>query len=158
MNGNGMCYTTCAIALDANKNAYIVGTTNELDMPVTIGPHYHGSNYELAYFVAKFNPTLSGSQSLVYARYLSDTTNYTSHLGDSIAVDAVGEATIAGYTNDAHFPTTPGAFQTTYIQPNYHVHGFLSKFNQTGQLLYSSLLEGGADEQAYGVAIPAGVV
>lgn len=60
------------------------------------------------------------------------------HLGEyaaGIAVDASGNAYVAGFTNSTDFPTTTGAFRVT------GTGGFVSKLNTTGStLIYSTYL------------------
>jgi hypothetical protein len=58
--------------------------------------------------VTKLNPSGSG---LAYSTYLGGSSDDD---GVGIAVDAAGDAYITGSTFSANFPTTPGAFQTTY--------------------------------------------
>jgi Ca2+-binding RTX toxin-like protein len=53
----------------------------------------------------------------------------------SIAVDAAGDAFIAGDTFSRNFPTTPGAAVPEYVPKD---DGFVSEFGASGQLLYSS--------------------
>ena len=70
-----------------------------------------------------------------------------------IVVDRGGAAYVTGYTESSNFPTTAGAFQTTYgggtcgTSPNTYPcpDAFVARLNATGSgLLYSSFL-GGAD-------------
>jgi hypothetical protein len=129
--------------------------------------------------VAKFNPSLSGSASLVYATYLGGGDGYLSDIGPNgvvlndlgqkgpaIAVDASGDAFVAGATNSGNFPTTPGAFQTTYHAgapgtkknpgtPN-TADAFVTKLNPTGSaLVYSTYLSGSSMDGAKGIALDA---
>ncbi|MGI6482768.1 MAG: SBBP repeat-containing protein [Methanobacterium sp.] len=59
-------------------------------------------------FVSKLNPTGTG---LVYSTYLGGT---NSDYGYGVAVDGDGNAYITGETYSTDFPTTLGAYQTTY--------------------------------------------
>ena len=59
-------------------------------------------------FVTKLNPT---GTALVYSTYLGGT---DSDIGYGIAVDTDGNAYVTGETDSIDFPTTPGAYQTTY--------------------------------------------
>ena len=59
-------------------------------------------------FVTKLNPTGSG---LVYSTYLGGS---GLEEGNGIAVGTSGNAYITGYTGSGDFPTTAGAFQTTF--------------------------------------------
>ncbi len=58
--------------------------------------------------MTKLNPFGAG---LVYSSYLGG--NGVEN-GIGIAVDILGNAYTSGTTNSTNFPTTPGAFQTTY--------------------------------------------
>jgi hypothetical protein len=90
--------------VDASGNAYITGSTNSPDFPITSGALQ--TTYPGSYcgYVTKLNP--SGT-ALVYSTYLAG------GAAISIAVDASGNAYLTGEANDASFPTTPGAYQTT---------------------------------------------
>jgi Putative Ig domain/Beta-propeller repeat len=86
--------------------------------------------------------------------------SYTSNQGVSgatweyatgIAVDSSGNAYVTGYTDQSGFPTTNGAFQTTYGGGGYDA--FVLKLGSTGTLQYSTLLGGTDDDYAYGVAV-----
>lgn len=84
--------------------------------------------------VAKLNA--SGS-ALLYATYLSGS-GLTVPQG--IAIDAAGDAFVAGYTQAADFPLTPGAFQTDCF-PSAQYMEFVTKLNPQGTgLVYSTFL------------------
>ncbi len=97
------------IAVDVMGNAYVAGTTNSTDFPTTPGafdPSFNSGLYDA--FVAKLDP--SGSV-LVYATFLggSDWDSVS-----DIAVDAMGNAYVIGRSASTNFPTTPGAFDTSF--------------------------------------------
>jgi hypothetical protein len=72
---------------------------------------------------------------LAYSTYLGGT-GYDA--GNAIAVDAAGNAYVTGQTFTADFPTTSGAFQTTYGGSD----AFITKINPSGNaLVYSTYLK-----------------
>ncbi|MGZ8688144.1 MAG: DUF7948 domain-containing protein, partial [Gaiellaceae bacterium] len=93
----------------AGGNAYLTGETssNETSFPVKVGPDliYSGG---LDAFVAKVNPFGTG---LVYAGYIGGTELDS---GEDIAVDAAGNAYVAGYTSsdESSFPVAAGPDST----------------------------------------------
>ena len=117
------------IALDTTGHAFLTGRTNStgLDQPNDIFPTTPGAfqptnpmasnGGEQSAFVAKFDPSQSGSASLVYSTYLGGSGG---DFGNGIAVDAFGNAIVAGTTTSFDFPTLNG-FQTDN-------HGGLSAF------------------------------
>ena len=95
------------IAVDRSGNAYVAGHTDSTDFP-TLNPvqaTYGGGSCDT--FVTKLNPT---GTALVYSTFLG---GFTADIGTSIAVDASGDAYVAGATDSSNFPTTAGAFQPT---------------------------------------------
>src|SRR5882672_2780522 len=101
------------IAVDADGNAYIAGGTASFDFPTTAGASQSrfpggppGSSYA---FVTKFN---SSGTALVYSTYIVGGSGFTA--GRGIAIDAAGNAYVTGETQSSAFPTTPGAFRTTF--------------------------------------------
>jgi len=105
------------IAVDAAGNAYVTGVVHPLcgrfscftDFPTTPGafqPNFGGGNADG--FVAKFNPEGSA---VVYSSYLGGSSDDESR---GIAVDASGNAYVTGFTGSANFPTTAGAFDTSF--------------------------------------------
>jgi len=83
--------------------------------------------------------------------------------GTAIAVDAAGNAYVAGSAFTADFPTTPGAFQPSITEnPNADPRftptndAFIMKINPAGSaLVYSTFLGGTGDDVATGLAIDA---
>ena len=60
--------------------------------------------------------------------------------GEGIAVDGEGRAYVTGLTDSANYPTTPGAFDTTF---NGAWDAFVTKLNASGSALaYSTFLGG----------------
>lgn len=76
----------------------------------------------------------------------------SSETGNSIAVDSMGNAYVAGYTPSADFPIA-GAFQQTL---NGTYDAFVTKLNSTGTaLVYSTFLGGSANDLASRIALDA---
>jgi uncharacterized protein (TIGR03437 family) len=126
MGGNP---ATVALAIDASGNAYAAYQTDP-SVPIATTPGaFEPTSSNSPVVVMKLNP--SGS-ALVYATYLG-----TADSPASIAVDSAGNVVIAGFTQAASFPVTPGAFDTT--NPAGQQAGFVSKLNAGGTgLIYST--------------------
>jgi len=143
------------IAVDPAGNAYVAGWTSSVNFP-TASPLQAGNaggTYDA--FVAKLSP----SGTVLYSTYLGGS-GWDFALG--IAVDASGNAYVAGFTHSTNFPATPGAFQQTYRGslsdcPDPQCgHAFVAKLNPTGSaLVYSTYLGGGggAPDAALGIAV-----
>ncbi|HLV87776.1 MAG TPA: choice-of-anchor D domain-containing protein [Candidatus Sulfotelmatobacter sp.] len=151
-----------AIAVDASGNTYITGHTETTNFPTTSGSFQPTCNFGggcSAVFVTKLN---AAGSALVYSTYLGGSL-YDE--GYAIAVDASGNAYIAGKAESSDFPTTAGAFQTKY--PGKTSSAFVSKLNATGSsLVYSTFLggsggglcylaNGSQDDLARGIAVDA---
>jgi hypothetical protein len=142
------------ISVDTAGNAYVAGGTSSIDFPTTAGAFQATLAGSGNAFVAKLDPTGSA---LVYSTYLGGST--AGALGDSasgIAVDAGGNAYVTGLTQSTNFPTTAGAFQTTFSDPSNTVDpdAFVTKLNSTGSaLVYSTYLGGGRFDSGAGIAV-----
>jgi hypothetical protein len=137
-----------AIAVDAAGNAYVTGETVSADFPTTAGAFDTTLNGDFDAFVTKLNPAGSA---LVYSTYLGGTSG---DFGKGIAVDAAGSAYVNGEARSANFPTTAGAFDTTFNGgPR---DAFVSKLDPAGAaLLYSTYLGGTGSDDGRGVAVDA---
>lgn len=137
-----------ALAIDSAGSAYVVGSTYSSDFPTLDG--YQGTRTDAppgnwAAFVSKLNPTGTG---LVYSTYLGGT---TSDNGAAIAVDSAGSAYVVGWSNSKDYPTTAGAYQTSYKSPQ---SAFVTKLSPAGNsLVYSTLLGGLHYDEAYAIAV-----
>ena len=149
----GCCWLNdyAAIAVDGSGNAYVTGEISPSNFPTTPGAFQTTPGGAQDAFVSKLDPAGSA---LVYSTYIGGNGGTT---GAGIAVDASGNAYVTGDTDSPNFPTTPGAFQTTFSgDPNNIVHAFVSKLNATGSaLVYSTYLGGSEDDWGYGIAIDA---
>jgi hypothetical protein len=154
--GNGVVYSTyiggsnrdaaMGVTVDAGGNAYVTGFTYSGNFPITSGAQRTSFAGASKAFVLKLNP--SGND-IIYSTFLGGSGN---DYGAGIAVDAAGEAHIAGYTDSVDFPSAPNAFQRYYGGGSYD--GFLAKLNATGSaLIYATYLGGIANDTAAGVAL-----
>ena len=84
--------------------------------------------------VTKIN---AAGTALVYSTILSGNQFDTNALG--IATDSGGDAYITGFSSNANFPTTPGAYKATNSSCG---TAFLVKLGPTGALAYSTFLAG----------------
>jgi hypothetical protein len=134
-----------SIAVDSSGSAYVTGPVASANFPMTPGAFNTSYNGGQDGYVAKLSPDGSA---LVYATYFGDV---GLDQGNSIAVDAMGNAYVAGYTQSPNFPVTPTAFNTTY-------HGggdaFAMKLSADGSsLIYSTFLGGGNQDVGSSIAV-----
>jgi uncharacterized protein (TIGR03437 family) len=147
--------TSASVAADAGGNAYIAAATTSAGWPTTAGaaqPKCAGANCgDIA--IAKLDAT---GQKLLYATYLGGSQAET--LG-GIAVDVAGSAYVAGGTNSADFPVTPGALQTHSMVsfPAANYTGFVAKLSADAtKFVYATYLGGSTNDQAIAIAVDAG--
>ncbi|MFH1319427.1 MAG: SBBP repeat-containing protein, partial [Bacteroidota bacterium] len=142
------------IAIDVIGNAYVTSWVTSFDFPTfpqtglnaVVQPNHAGGGDDIV--LTKLS--VDGS-ALVYSTYLGASGNDESF---GIAVDASGNAYVAGHSTSTDFYTTPGAFQTTNAGKFDFV---LAKVNANATAyLYSTYFGGSLDELGFGgVAIVA---
>ena len=137
------------IAVDAAGNAYVTGSTASANFPTTAGAFQTtlgGGGVGFDAFVTKLNSTGSA---LLYSTYLGGSNNDDSGVG--IAVDGAGNAYVTGSAFSTDFPTTPGAFQSSFGGVR---DAFVTKLNPTGStLVYSTYLGGTGDDGGVSIAV-----
>jgi hypothetical protein len=135
------------IAVDASGAAYVTGLTTSDDFP-TVNPiqgSLGGPGAENA-FITKLDP--SGA-ALVYSTYYGGSAG---NRAAAIAVDASGDAYVAGLTLDT-LPTVNA------LQPVYggNVDAFVAKLNAAGgAFIYATYLGGSGDDYATSIAVDSG--
>jgi Beta-propeller repeat len=118
-----------AIALDAQGDAFITGTTVSPDFPAT-EPHI-GVQGQESVFLTELHPDGSSAYSVTIGGEAANT-------AVALAIDADRNAYIAGTTDSLQFPITPGTLDSTLQTGNYS--GFLSKLSPAGILSYATFL------------------
>lgn len=148
--GGGGLDDARSIAVDAQGNVYIAGTTHSDDFPTTgsdIPPARAPAQFPGDVFVAKLAP--DGSR-LVYSTILGGARN---DVATALAVDAAGNVFVGGYTDSFDFPTTAGVFRTNAPGNGIEPDGFLLKLNPQGSaLIYSTYLGGNATDRIAAIA------
>ncbi len=158
------------LSLDARGNLHILGNNGEVafEKPVIYqdekgqrvpvkGRYVLFANHTIGFKVGKYDHSkaLVIDPTLSYSTYLGGSTD---DAGTAIAVDANGNIYVVGFTEDADFPVTTGAFQTTNTADN--LVGYVAKLNAAGSaLVYATYLGGTAttshvsDTDAFGIAV-----
>jgi hypothetical protein len=143
-NANNYLSVCNAIAVDSAGSAYVTGyTEGGPNFPTTPGA-FQSAGGPSAYsaFVTKLTPDGSG---LSYSTLLTGNSN--GDVGGGIAVDSAGSAYLTGligspdttFPASTRFPSTPGAFQTTFSGQSTDV--FATKLTADGsRVIYSTYL------------------
>ena len=134
------------IALDSTGAAYVVGSTSSTNFPIANAIQATPGGFSDV-FVLKLNATGSA---LVYSTYVGGSFIDTA---SSVAIDATGNAYVAGATRSTNFPTAnalQGAFSGTE-------DAFVFKLNAAGSAFsYSTYLGGSGVDFARGIDVDSG--
>lgn len=139
------------LALDSEDHPIVFGYTASNFFPTTAGVEddsWNGGLYDG--FVSKLTEDASA---FVWSRYLGGSaTDY----GNALALDPIGDVFVTGQTESADFPTSVGAFDTSWNDGG--ADAFVAKLRGLdGDLVWGSFL-GGTDgyyETGFGIAIDA---
>lgn len=133
INGQGLNGTMQSIAVDSLGDAWIAGSSASTAFPVINGPQTAPNN--ISAVVMKLDPSGAPQFSTYWGSYCS---------GNAIAVDGNGNAYLLGYGNAGSLTqvsTTSGAYQQN--NPQVGAAAFVTKFNPSGGVVYSTYLGGG---------------
>ncbi|MEA2563642.1 MAG: hypothetical protein QOH06_5146 [Acidobacteriota bacterium] len=147
--GGGLGDSGNAIAVDVNRRVYVAGFSEARGFPLKNefqdDGFLAGSNAFLTVFAAD-------GQSLIYSTLLRGGRRDGA---DALAVDAAGNAYLAGHTESTDFPVK-GAFQSANRG---RTDGFVAKINPAASgeasLVYSTYLGGQGTDEALGIAVDA---
>jgi Ca2+-binding RTX toxin-like protein len=136
------------ITLDSFNNVLVTGDTFSADYPFTLGAYdttYNGLGGTSDGFVSKLDNNLS---SLLASTYIGGSVDDSA---SSIAIDGSGSILITGFTFSDDYPTTPGAYNTTYSDGQ---DVFVSKLSSDlSDLPVSTYIGGSVDDSASSIAI-----
>ena len=162
-SGNGTSATNgIAVAVNAAGQAFIGGNTSSAHWPTTTGAFAPtcsnagaaSSTCYLTGWLAGFDPSKSGTASLLFSTYMNGSSAGTDSNGNAIypasdvyglAVDSNGNVVATGDTNANNFPTTAGTFQPACKQfgdsngnSQRCQSAFVTKLSPTGATVWSS--------------------
>jgi hypothetical protein len=126
--------------------AYVVGSTSSNNFPVSATAYDSSANGGTDTFITQIN---TSGTSLIYSSYLGGGGD---DFGFGIALTGIGtyNAYITGRTNSNNFPTTPGAYDTSFNGGGNDA--FVLRLNSGGSgLLYSTYLGGSGEDTGNGI-------
>lgn len=129
------------VMLDDNDNIYIASCTQSQNFPTQnpIQGTFGGGTQDGCVF--RLSPNLT---TMAWGTYLGGSGNDASY---SVKLDGADNVFVAGGTESANFPTTPGALNPAYGGA---IDGYISKISPAGNALLSSTFVGtNAYDQAY---------
>jgi len=162
MGGEGTDVAS-AMAMDAQGNVYLTGSTNSSQFPTKAALYPGLKNATNVAFIAKFNPAASGAESLIFSTYLGGD---DSDEAFGLALDKNNNIYVTGRTLSNNFPLK-NAFQTSFDQTlnckdsggNAATcdHSFVTELAANGKsLIYSSYIGGTNQDEAFAIAVDGG--
>jgi len=140
----GVADVPVALALDASGNPVLTGYSS-VGFPVTPGAYDTGWGGGDDAFVTK---VAANGASLLWSTFLGGS-DYD--FPDALVLDSLGNPLVTGATYSANFPTTPGAYDTSY-SPGGDV--FVAKLSASGtSLMWSTFLGGGEGGTGSGIVL-----
>jgi hypothetical protein len=142
----------CGPTPDPAGNMYLTCGTDSPNLPTVGAIQAHQGGEDV--YIAKLDR--SGTR-IIYSTYLGSASGDDE--GDSIAVNPRGEVYVSGFASGQDFPTTPGAYDTTFnggSLPGCVCFGdvFVSKLSADGsRLLYSTFVGGSAADRTNTLAL-----
>lgn len=135
------------VVIDSSDNAVFAGSA-AMNAPTTAGSYQPVSSGGADGYIGKMNPA---GNSLLFATFLGG--GLQSDRIRAIVLDSAQNMYVTGTTENTAFPTTPGAFDTTY---NGGHDGFVTKLNPAGSaLVFSTFLGGTAKDEPFAIGLAA---
>lgn len=135
-----------ALTIDAEDDVYLAGSTSSNNFPTVNA--YQATN--LGSYNTFLTEISADGASILYSTYLGG--NGSDWLS-AVAIDAVSDVYLTGYTSSTNFPMV-NAYQST-VSPNqggnYGFNGFVTKFEPGGSSLAYSTYIGGSSNVQYSV-------
>jgi beta-propeller repeat-containing protein/ASPM-SPD-2-Hydin domain-containing protein/HYDIN/CFA65/VesB family protein len=134
-----------SIALDSTGKIYIGGTTTSSTTFIeTNGASIGSGGGPSDYFIAKFDPSQTGLNSLVYLTFIGGSGDEE---GGALAVDSSGNVAIAGTTTSPDYPVTDSSTLTSSTDGTLVNDAAVTEIDPTGaKLTYSTLFGGNGNE------------
>lgn len=130
------------VVADTQARIWVVGFTESSDFPTTDGTHGHGKK---DCFVARFSPDLKQLQMCTVLGGSGD-----DNPRGSFTVDGQHNAYLGGNTESPNFPTTNGVFQENHAGAPGTRDGFVTKVDQLGHIVWSTMLGGNEEDTTAG--------
>ena len=135
-----------AVAVDGSNAVYVASQTQSGDFPTSPGAYDTSLTGSADVAVSKLT---SNGSTLAYSTYLGGSGN--NDYARSIAIDGSGNAVVAASTDSSNWPTTAGAFDTSF---NGGYDAYVTKVNATGTgLVWSTVIGGGGNDTIEGMAM-----
>jgi hypothetical protein len=136
------------VDFDAGTGVLVTGFTGSNNFPV-VNPFEESLRGTSDVFVAKID--IAEPAAVVFSTYLgADEAPGQSDEGSSITSDAGGNVYVTGRVAGPNFPTTPGAFDTSF---NGARDAFVTKLSPSGGLVFSTYLGGSQVDDGMDIAI-----
>lgn len=174
LGGSGGADQGFGLAVDPAGVAYVGGTANSTDFPVTQnafqktqrGFSAQATNSGYNSFISIVDPSQSGAHSLKYSTYLGGSFGtrvpYDGDFVQALALDAKGRVYLTGSVTSENFPVTPTAFQREVgiVAGNPSaptLDSFLTVLDPakagSSQLVYSTYLGGTNEDFGHAIAV-----
>ena len=136
-----------AMAVDGTGHVYLTGTTASTDFPLSSTRQQAASGGDKDAFVLKLDLSDTANPAVVYSTYLGGSGPEAAY---ALTIDSNGNAYVAGYTGSTDFPVAGAAFQTG---SGGGWDGFVSIYDASGILTYSTYIGGDKTDSARAIAL-----
>lgn len=119
------------VAVDAGGNAYVLGETKSGNFPVTASAAQPIHN-DVAFFDATLTKVNASGGLFVYSSFIGGDDDDTGYAIDLRGGGNSADVYLTGWTRSSDFPTTPGAFDTTYNDTGFNNDAFVARVTLVG--------------------------